>query len=159
MKKPLSVSSPTHAIALAVYFMLGFSGFMGVFNLSNASRVVQAMGEGNSDVWATTLMIGGWGALTSAIAAKKARRPEYNLRLEKIFCLTIFVNLSYYTCILLTNFGDRGISTALFSATFALGALFRAIQLFFERRLIKRARANPEPAEPVMADPRDESDR
>jgi hypothetical protein len=159
MKKPLSVSSPTHAIALSVYFMLGWAGFLGVFNLSAESATIQAMGPVLEDVWATTLMIGGWGALSAAVAAKKARRPEYNLRTEKIFCLALFINLTYFTYVALSSFGARGFSIAVFAMTFALGTFARAVQLFFERRLIARARANPEQADPVMADPRDESDR
>jgi hypothetical protein len=139
--------------------MLGLSGFFAVFGLSKSSGIIQAMGEGPSDVWATTLMIGGWGALASAIAAKKARKPEHNLRLEKIFCIALFLNLSFFVYMTLLHFGPRGFSSVMFASTFALGFLFRAVQLFLERRLIKRAREHPEPADPVMADPRDDSVR
>lgn len=158
MKKPLSVSSPTHALAIGVYFILGFSGFVGVFRMAQESSIIKAMGPGVSDTWSTTLMIAGWGALASAFAAKKARRPEHNLKLEMLFALALGLNLSFFMGVVVANFGIRGFSTLVFAGAFAAGAIGRSIQIFLDLRLIKRARAHPEPADPVMADPRDDTE-
>lgn len=154
MKKPLSVTSPTHAMGLAVYFMLGLFGFLGVFNAGRSSALIGAMGQGNSDVWATTLMIGGWGALISAIASSRARRPEYNMRWEKVFCILLCFNLSYVVWIAISVFGDRLFTSVMFGGTFAIGAGLRAYQLWMERKKIKKARQHPEVVtDELLADP------
>lgn len=155
MKKALSVTSPTHGMALAVYFFLGIFGLLGVFGLTNDSAITKAMGEGIGDIWSTTLMIASFGCFFSAIFASRARRPEHHLHTEMLFSLALAVNLGFLMYVVIDNFGLKGAISAFLTSPFVFGALIRAWQIWYERRLIKSARAHPEESEPVMADPRD----
>lgn len=159
MKKALSITSPTHAWGLTSYFILGFSGLAGVFNLNQQSAVIAAMGEGVADIWSTVLMLSGFGAFAAAIAASKALKPEYNLRTEMYLNVTLFFCLGYFLYVTVSVAGWRGFTTGIFAVVFILGSLFRAIQIYLEMKLIKQARAHPTEADPVMGDPRDESEQ
>lgn len=159
MKKALSVTSPTHGMALAVYFFLGLFGLMGVLGLTQASAIAQAMGEGVGDIWSTTLMIVSFGCFSSAISAARARRPEHHLKVEMFFSLGLAANLGFLMYVVIESFGPKGIVSASLTSPFMIGALLRAGQIFLELRVIKKARAHPEVSEPVMADPRDEHER
>lgn len=156
MKKPLSITSPTHAWALVTYFMLGFVGLSGVLSLNKQSGVIASMGEGVADVWGTTLMLAGFGAFAAAVAAGKAAKPEVNLKTEMILCVALFFNISFFLYMVLLSSGWRGFTTAVFSLLFIIGSAFRAWQIRYELKLIVQARAHPSEADPVMGDPRDD---
>lgn len=158
MKKPLSVTSPTHAVALAVYFILGLLGLFYVLDFSSSSALAEAMGQ-FSDVWGTSLMVGGFGAFFSAIAAGRARLPESNLRLEMLFTASLSISMGLFTYLIVQSFGMMAITSVVQAIAFGLGTLFRSIQIFFEVRLIRLARAHPSESDPVMGDPRDEHER
>jgi hypothetical protein len=114
------------------------------------------MGEGVEDIWSTTLMIASFGCLSSALFASKARRPEYHLRSEMWFAVALGVNLSFLMYIVINAYGYVGVVSASLTTPFVVGALLRAWQIRNECNRIKEARAHPEEAEPVMADPRDD---
>jgi hypothetical protein len=156
MKKPLSITSPAHAWALVIYMMLGFSGLGGVLNLNNESAVTKSMGEGVADVWSTTLMLIGFGLFAAAVAASRTMRPEVNLRVEMILCTALFFNLTFFLVKLLEVAQSRAFTTFVFTLIFILGAGGRAWQINHEMGLIKKARAHPTEADPVMGDPRDD---
>lgn len=156
MTKPLSVTSPTHAVALAVYFILGLLGAFYVLKLSSSSALATAMGP-IADVWGTTLLVSGFGAFFSAIAAGRAKSPEANLRLEMLFTLGLFFAMGLFAYLAVVAFGTMAITSIVQALAFGLGALFRSVQIFFEVRLIRLAKAHPTSA-PVMGDPRDEPD-
>ena len=154
MKKALSVTSPDHAVGLSAYFVLGLFGLAGVFNLSKTSSIFNAFPPGMDDVWSTTLWMAGWGALFSAVMARRVRRPDDYLRSEMIFCVGLGINLSYLLSVIIPAFGNRGFFTTFFAGAFALGAFARALQIFFDRRKVRKARANPDTQSvPVLADP------
>lgn len=158
MKKALSVTSPNHGMALSVYCFLGVFGLLGVFGFTDTNAVAISMGQGMGDIWTTTLMISGFGAFVSAVLASNALRPEYHLRGEMFFCLALAVNLSFLIGVVINNFGYSRMFSALLALPFIVGSLFRAWQIHYEQSLIKEARAHPEEAEPVMADPRDKDE-
>lgn len=160
MKKPLSITSPDHAIALSMYFMLGLSGLLGVLHLNRSSGVTQSMGEPMSDVFSTTLMIFGFVAFSSAMSAKKRRRPENSLTYEMYACAGIAVNLAYFLAIVFINFGPRGFQTGSFALIFVVGCTWRFFQIISEKKAIKKARASQVTSdESILADPREEHDR
>lgn len=159
MKRALSVTSPTHAVALAVYFILGLLGLFYVLKLSSSSALAQAMGPGVADVWGTSLMICGFGSFFSAIAAGKSKNPEANLRLEMLFTLGLFFNMALFSYMVINGFGMMAITSVVQALAFGIGSLLRSIQIFFEVRLIGRARAHPTESDPVMGDPRDGHER
>lgn len=156
MKKALSVTSPDHAVALAAYFVLALFGLVGVFHLTKSSSIFNAFPEGMADVWSTTLMISAGGSFLSALSAKRSRRPDDYLRMEMIFTLGLGVNLSYLMHVVSTSFGGSGFFTIAFAGAFALGSFARALQIYFDKRRVRKARANPKTESvPVLADPRD----
>lgn len=158
MKKPLSVTSPTHAVALAVYFILGLLGTFYLLKLSASSALAASLGP-FADVWGTSLMVSGFGAFASAIAAGKSKSPESNLRLEMLFTLGLAISMGLFSYLAVRAFGMMAVTSIIQAVAFGTGALFRSIQIFFEVRLIGRARAHPSESEPVMGDPRDEPER
>jgi len=139
--------------------MLGFAGLAGVLNLNKQSAVTAAMGEGVADIWSTALMLSAFGAFSAAIAASKSPTPEVNLRTEALLCVALFFNLGYFLFIVLAISGLRGFTTSIFALLFIVGSAGRAIQIWFELKLISKARAHPSEADPVMGDPRDELER
>lgn len=157
MKKPLSITSPDHAVALANYFILGFAGMLFVINKeAGGSRLIERVaGLGVADVWATTLMIFGFMAFVSALSARRARRPENSIRFEMYACIGLFLNLGFFTGIILAG-SASAITTMSFAATFAVGAGFRVVQIFVEQRRVKLARRHPVESDSVLADPREE---
>jgi len=156
-RKPLSITSPNHAVALANYFFLGLSGALLVIgNTPNAMS--RAMGESIADVWGVTLSMGAFLAFFAALAAKKARRPEYNLKIEMYSCIGLTLNLTFFMVAVGARFGIAGITTLMFALAFAVGFGWRVFQIMSEQRLLKKARANPHESDPVMADPRNEPD-
>lgn len=155
-RKPLSITSPTHGMALAGYFFLGFLGVFAILTFHTTDNaIVKLMGNPMVDVWSVTLTISAFGCLISAVAAAKARRPENNLRLEAIFAFGLFLNLTYL-CVMISSYGPRAILSIAAFGAFAVGALFRAIQILVERGKVKKARMNPSISDPVLADPREE---
>jgi hypothetical protein len=157
-KKPLSITSPNHAVALAVYFILGLSGLLTALGPDGTGAMARSAGDNISDVWAVTLCMSSWLALGSALAAKRARKPEYNLKMEMWACIGLTVNLLAFIIAVSMRFGFAGITSLTFGAAFALGFGWRVVQIISERNLLKKARANPHESGPVMADPRNEPD-
>lgn len=158
MKKPLSITSPTHAVALANYCVLGFSGLLFIMNSgsSGPKLMERARGEMISDIWGASLMLFGFAAFAAAIAAKRSKMPEHNLRVEMWACSGLAINLGFFFSVLLESAGQAALTTLFFTLTFALGALFRAVQISVEQRLLKAARLHPVKSDAVLADPRDE---
>lgn len=155
MKKPLSITSPNHAVALASYFMLGMAGLTYVLNKDSGvgKLLVATNGHLVADIWSISLMAFGFAAFGSAVTAKFSPRPEHHLRLEMWACVALSIDLLHLVFLIVERSGPAGIS---FVVPFLLGAVFRAIQIFFEQRLLKRARQHPMKSDSVLADPRDE---
>lgn len=157
MKKPLAITSPNHAVALANYFFLGLSGVAMVIG-NNPNAMSRAMGEGIADIWGVTLAMSAFFAFFSALAARKARRPEYNLKMEMFACIGLTLNIAFFMIAVGTRFGISGLTTLMFALAFGVGFAWRVFQIAKEQTLIKKARANPHESDPVMADPRNPPD-
>lgn len=156
MKKPLSITSPNHAVAVSLYAMLGLTGLLGVANINRTSPVYSFMGPVMADVWFTTLMIFGFAAAIAAMGAKKARRPENALTYEMFACAGLVVNMAYFIYIVWTFF-PAGLASSTFATVFVFGFTLRAVQIWREQRIIKKARANPSVSDdPLLADPRED---
>lgn len=155
MKKPLSITSPNHSWALVCYFMLGAGGFGYVVNKTStiAGLMVREHGALTTDIWAISLMVFGFCAFGSAATAKLSPRPEHHLWVEMWCCVVLALDLAFLVSLLAKELGLVSIS---FVLPFFLGAAFRALQIFLEQRLLKRARLHPMKSDSVLADPREE---
>jgi len=159
MKKPLAITSPDHAVALSLYFMLGLTGLFGVLNFNRSSSIIEAMGPVVADVWSTTLMIAGFSAFMSALSAKRSRRPEWGLLYEALGCAGLTLNMGWFLAIVSINFGARGFTSASFAMIFLVGCGLRVWQIWREHRLLRKARCNPTVSDDqLLADPREEHD-
>lgn len=141
MKKPLSITSPTHAVALAVYFILGILGLFYTVGVTKSNALAAAVGQGLTDLWGASLMICGFGAFLSAIAAGRARAPEANLRLEMIFCIGLFLNMGLFMYIAYEAVGAMALGAIVQAGAFGVGSFFRALQIAVEQRMIKKAKS------------------
>lgn len=158
MKKPLSITSPVHVMALVAYLAMGVSGFL-YMTRSNTSPALQELaGRGVFDVWATMLTLSGFAALYFAVSAKFSARPEASLRGESLAALSIGLCISLYLASLFAVHGSSALTTSIFSAVFALGAILRCVQVTYELHRIKNARANPVKSDPVLAEPHTKND-
>ncbi len=155
--RPLSITSPNHAVALSVYGIIGLSGLLFVVKVTTDSVMHRAAGGAITDVWGTVLMIAGFAAFFSAQFAKRSSKPEHNLRVEMFADIALFVSLGYASVMIFKELGPAAITTGLWTIAFSLGTLLRAAQIFFEVRLLKKARAHPKTSAPVLADPREEA--
>jgi hypothetical protein len=155
-RKPLSITSPDHAIALSCYFMLGFFGFIFVAGGANSSSFPRAVGEAITDIWGTTVMLAGLGAFLAAVTIRKTSRPEHNLWVEMWFDWALFAGLGFFAAVTWVTYGAQAISLFIFGAIFSIGALLRAIQIIREQRILAMARAHARESDPVLADPRED---
>jgi CDP-diglyceride synthetase len=155
LRKPLSITSPDHAWALAIYLML--AGAITIIGNNTTSAIYRAAGENVADVWGTLVMVFAGSALISAITARRSRTPETNMLLEMWACWGLSANLFFFCWKIWERFGEAAQSSLTFGGIFAVGALLRALQIIHERMIIKKARAFPVKSDPVLADPREDN--
>lgn len=160
MRKPLAITSPDHAAALSLYFIIGVSGLLIVLSKeSGGGRIMAAMlGSGVADIWAVLLMVFGFGAFGAAVSARKASAPERSLRVEMWSCIGLFLALLLFFCVIVASVGVSGLITGSFALAIGVGSGLRAFQIVREQRILREARKHPSPSDSMLADPRDAQD-
>jgi hypothetical protein len=156
MRKPLSITSPDHAVALSLYFIIGVSGVLLTLNKDQGGGRLMALfgGAGLTNIWAVTLAAFGFGAFFASLSARKASRPERSIRVEMWMCIGLFLDLGFFFYAIVSLLGLAGLVTGSFSFAIALGTGLRAIQILVEQRRLRQAREHPLKSDPVLADPR-----
>ena len=143
--KPFTITSPTNSLAVVIYCLLAFAGFVYTTNLSPNGTVDNVLGNPMSDVWSTLLFISSSAAVYATLSASRRRDPDTSLVIEFWACITLCTLLSWFEYLLLGYRNEDGsilTNTLGFSSIFLIGFACRAIQIFVERRRLSRFRAS-----------------
>ena len=141
MKRFFTVTSPTNSLAVAIYGMLAFYGFMFLFG---SSSFILQLGQG----WSTMLLIGASAALFATLSAPRRRDPDRSLIIELWACVTLCLLMGWLSYFLLGYRTDTGqFATTTFGASLIFVVAFgaRAIQIRHDRKALKKFRAQAPP--------------
>lgn len=142
--KPFTITSPTNSLAVVIYVLLAFAGFVYTTNLSPNGTIDNVLGNPLSDVWSTLLFLSSSAAVYATLSAPKRRDPDTSLVIEFWACITLCTLLSWLEYLLLGYRPDGSLlaNTLGFTGIFLIGFAFRAGQIFVERRRLRRFRAS-----------------
>lgn len=141
--KQFTITSPTNSLAVVIYILLAFAGAVYTMNISPNATIDRVLGNPASDVWSTLLLISSSTAVYATLSAPRRRNPDTSLIMEYWACITLCTLLGWLEYLL---FGYRSAEGGLltntlgFTGIFFLGFAFRAGQIFFERRALRRYR-------------------
>lgn len=141
--KQFTITSPTNSLAVVIYILMAFAGLIYTTNLSPNATVDRVLGNPLSDVWSTLLFLSASAAVYATLTAPRRRDPDTSLVMEMWACITLCTLLAWLEILLLGHRTDSGsllANTLGFTAIFLLGFAFRAGQIFFERRALRRFR-------------------
>jgi hypothetical protein len=145
----LSITSPRHATALTLYAVLAVLGLFHVSGVAGHVAVTAKLGDGGASLWAALYFVGPLLALGCAVLSKWIRVPVLPLWGEGFGCILVSVTTTTWVWAVVDHFGfDRAASTVVIFGGIALGMVLRFAQITHEQGRIKKARANPRPADP-----------
>lgn len=149
MNRPLVITTPTHAVALATYAGQACLGVLYVIGVASADSMRSLVGGTVTTLWALALFSCGLMCLIAAMTAPGRPDPDPALRLEFYGAVGLAGLCLLYEVTLVSGFGFLGVATTqVLALSVAGGALGRAVQIKRERGKLARARAHPLPAEP-----------
>lgn len=146
--KPFTITSPTNALAVAIYAMVAFSGLMLVLNLSQVPSIDNQLNEVVSDMWSTVMFISASAAVYATLTAPKRRDPDISLAIEFWSCISLCTLMMLLE---LTLFPYRTPTGAFMTTSFGFGLIFlvgfgfRARQIKRERKAVRDFRNGPTP--------------
>lgn len=140
--RPATITTPTHALAVAIYLFQAGLGITHILNLAEAKTMIATMGDIFTDIWALMLILAGFAAAASVLAAR--RTPVGALQKEFWAVLALGVLNGFYEIILYIEYQYQDVViTQMFTASIAVGCLCRAVQAFRDRRRALRAIHSP----------------
>lgn len=139
--KPYTVTSPTNSLAVTIYALVAFIGFGATLHIVKETILGQMM---FNESWSVLTFIAGSAAVYATLSAPNRRDPDDSLAIELWASATLCILLGYFAVFLLFFFRSE---SGAFAATsfgytmiFFIGFLARAIQIFVERRNLKKYR-------------------
>jgi hypothetical protein len=153
VKHQLVITSPNNSVAVAIYAMMAFFGFLMVIGLSTNRYIVNAWGEVAGGVWACVLLTSGAAALYACLTAPKRIDPTRSLIIEMWASAALCINMLTLELSLLPFWDNGAIRDRFPVTTLGLGLIFfvafgtRVFQILHERRRIRDFRNGPAPAE------------
>lgn len=148
MKPPLTITSPTNALAVGIYAMTAFSGFMLIVNLSQVPSIETQFGEAVGDMWSTVMLIAASAAVYACLSAPKRRDLDTSLAIEFWSCVslcTLMVILELSLFPYRTPAGNFMTTSFGFGLIFLVAFGFRARQIKRERKAVRAFRNGPTP--------------
>lgn len=147
--RALSITSPRHATALTLYAVLTILGLFHVTGVAGHDAMDEKFGGPLTALWAALYFIGPLLAIICAVASKWVRVPVLPLWGEAAGCVLVAVTNAAWVGALWDFFGwNRAASTVLLFGGIVVGMALRFAQITHEQGRIKKARANPRPADP-----------
>ena len=141
MKRFFTVTSPTNALAVAVYAMLTVYG---VGFLFAPVEVITVLPE----LWSTMWVIAASGALYAVLSAPRRRDPDTSLIIEFWASVLLFIEFVWFEVALLyhrTESGAFQVTTFTVVLIFVVAFGARAFQIHSDRKSLKQFRANEPP--------------
>lgn len=140
--KPATITTPTHALAMAIYLFQAGLGIAHILNLAVAKTMIATMGDIFTDIWALMLILAGFAAAASVLTAR--RTPVGALQKEFWAVLALGILNGFYEIVLYIEYQYHDVViTQMFTASVAVGCLCRAVQAFRDRRRALRAINSP----------------
>lgn len=140
--KPATITTPTHALALAIYLFQSGLGITHILGLAEAKTMLTTMGDVFTDFWALLLILAGFAAAASVLSAR--RTPVVALQREFWAVLALGVLNGFYEVVLYIEYQYQDVViTQMFTASVAVGCLCRAVQAFRDRRRALQAIHSP----------------
>lgn len=140
--RPATITTPTHALAVAIYLFQAGLGITHILGLAEAKTMLSTMGDVFTDFWALLLILSGFAAAVSALSAR--RTPIGALQKEFWAVLALGVLNGFYEIVLYIEYQYTDVViTQMFTASVAVGCLCRAVQAFRDRRKALRAIHSP----------------
>lgn len=148
-RKPVQVTTTTHAFVLAFYAFLTVLGVLHLTNLATHAGMVALYGEVVTTLWALWIVLAGVTALAAAMGSKFLANPTITLLLEAVGVSGLAATSTIYLSSLWDSLGaDAVLSTQVPHWAVVIGGVARIVQIGVESRRITRALADPMPASP-----------
>lgn len=138
--KPFTITSPTNALAVAIYAMLAFAGFTFVAGVGKVPSLTFDWNESLDDVWSMLLFIASSAAVYATLTAPKRRDPDVSLMIEFWACISLCMLMVVFEGSLLpyrTAAGSFMTTSFGFGLIFLVGFGFRAWQIRRERKAVR----------------------
>lgn len=145
--KPFTITSTNNAVAVAIYAMLAFAGFMMVLGPSRVISI-ESVNPVFADMFAMLLFMCGSAAVYATLSAPKRRDIDTSLAIEFWSCVSLCTLMCGLELSLLFY---RSPSGAFLTSTFGFGLIFlvafffRARQIKHERKAVRAFRDGPNP--------------
>lgn len=147
--RTLSITSPRHATALTLYGILAVLGLFHIAGIAGHKPIADMFGAPGAALWAALYLIGPLLAFGCALLTKVFRVPILPLWGEAAGCVITASTNVVFVWALWDFYGfDRAASTVVIFGGITLGMVLRFAQITHEQGRIKKARANPHPADP-----------
>lgn len=140
--KPATITTPTHALAMAVYLFQAGLGITHILNLATTKVMIEAYGDVVTDIWALMLVLAGFAAAASVLTARRTPVGALQKEFWAVLSLGALNGLYEVTLYLEYQYHDVVI-TQMFTASVAVGCLCRAVQAFRDRRRALQAIHSP----------------
>lgn len=142
MNKPVTITSPTNALAVSIYFFQIALGIAHVLDLATAKSMEQLVGATVADAWGLILIFGGLAASGSVLAA--SREPVRALKLEAPAALVLAIAAGLYETSLFIVLGpSEALTTQMVMTSICVGCATRAFQARRDRiRAVRAVRTN-----------------
>lgn len=150
---PLTVTTPTHGLAITIYWSQGLLGILYVTGVAQAMAMTQIAGERATGVWGMLLALAGVTCAMAAHSASQARNPAGWLRVELWAAVLLGALSALYEVTLVIANGLGVPTTQVYAAAIAVGCGVRVRQIVVERRRVVRALDHMRMAPPTIAEP------
>ena len=138
--KAFSITSPTNSLAVTIYCLIAFIGFGSTVKAVGGS-LLQAMPLNES--WSMLTFIAGSAAVYATLSAPKRRDPDDSLAIEMWACTALCILFAYFEWHLSWYRSETGafaVTSFGFGFIFFVGFLARAIQIYVERKNLRKFR-------------------
>lgn len=152
-RKPLQITTSTHAMGLSVYVATGVIAVWNLTDVANAAAMTGEFGQGVTDLWSIGMLLGAVLALVGALTQSRPGNPMPAMRLEGFGAALVGTLSLFYLYSLVHVYGwlDSA-TTQTYAGCFGIGGVSRTAQIAIELRRVKRALRAPTTTT-ALADP------
>lgn len=148
-RKPVQVTTTTHAYVLSWYILLTVLGILHVTNLASHSGMTNMVGPSWTALWALATVVSGITATIGAIGSRMLANPTLTLWVEAVGVAGLVLTSATYVGSLWLSLGAGSVlATQVPQWAVILGGIGRIAQIGVEVMRIRRAIASPAPALP-----------
>lgn len=148
-RKPVQVTTTTHAYVLTWYAMLTVLGILHVADIAAHQVMTDMVGPTWTDLWAMGIVVSGITATIGAIGSRLLANPTMTLWVEAVGVAGLVLTAMPYVGALWLSLGAGAVlATQVPQWAVVLGGIGRIAQIGVEARRIRRAIMSPAPALP-----------